>query len=731
MTSPNAADRLWALLPSLYRLRDAEQHGVLRELVDVLAAQVDVLDEELNQLYDDQFIETCAPWVVPYIGDLIGYRMLHGVGTAVRSPRAEVANTIGYRRRKGTAAMLESLAFDVTDWPARVIESFERLTTTQYMNHIRSQAVAAISMRRGAEAAHQLDWIAPMAGAFDDFAHTADVRRIGVLPPGIAGRYNIKNVAIFLWRTESVPLERTPLMRHAADPQRFRFDSLGADCRLFAAQPTRDVARDHLAQPSDVPLPLPRRWTAEHLTSYYGLGASLHLEIGVKVGGAWQYTEIPPEQIRICDLSDVPGGTDWANQPLPPPAGTPRVVAVDPVLGRVYVTPAFGAAEKPVASWHYGAAVPVGARGAARPAPGDTRPTPAVDVGDGGPLQATLTGLATGGVLRVVDSDRYPQSLTVSATTAAAGDPDTHVWLQAADRARPLIAAANGVRLAMQPRTTVVLDGLLVADGPVILEESDDGEARTVVLRDCTLVPGQSRTANGDPAQPTRASLFVLDPFAVVQLERCIVGPVIAVDGATVTMTDCIVDAGDAAAVAYCGRPALPGGAHRTVPDAAAQEIGQGLEPGAQLSLAQCTVVGCIHTVALDASNSLLLAELPDGDPRAAAVWARRKQLGCVRFSYLPVDSRVGHRYRCQPDPNDLPGVQLATRPYFTSSRFGDPAYAQLRRETSRAIRSGGDNESEMGVTNFLLSPQREADLLVRLDEYLRFGLEAGIFYAT
>ena len=36
---------------------------------------------------------------------------------------AEVAHTIGYRRRKGTAAVLEQLARDVTGWPAaRVVE---------------------------------------------------------------------------------------------------------------------------------------------------------------------------------------------------------------------------------------------------------------------------------------------------------------------------------------------------------------------------------------------------------------------------------------------------------------------------------------------------------------------------------------------------------------------------------------------------------------------------------
>ena len=111
-------DALFRLLPAIHRARDAEQGGVLEILLSVLGEQVEVLQENLDQLYDDQFIETCAPWVVPYIGDLVGARGVKSVtGTAFRA-RAYVANTIGYRRRKGTAAMLEQLARDVTDWPA-------------------------------------------------------------------------------------------------------------------------------------------------------------------------------------------------------------------------------------------------------------------------------------------------------------------------------------------------------------------------------------------------------------------------------------------------------------------------------------------------------------------------------------------------------------------------------------------------------------------------------------
>ena len=47
-------------------LRDKRLRGPLDALVAVIAEQVAVLEADLDQLYDDQFIETCADWVVPY-----------------------------------------------------------------------------------------------------------------------------------------------------------------------------------------------------------------------------------------------------------------------------------------------------------------------------------------------------------------------------------------------------------------------------------------------------------------------------------------------------------------------------------------------------------------------------------------------------------------------------------------------------------------------------------------
>ena len=208
-------DAIYELLPAVYRVRDTEQGEPLKALLAVIAEEIAVLEEDLAQSYDDHFIETCADWVMPYIGDLIGYRALHGltpkITSKIASRRAEVARTIGYRRRKGTAVMLEQLARDVTGWHARIVEIFQRLATTQYMNHIRPENRLAdlgglrtdiLTGKRSKAGSPLWEPLERLDSAFDSLAHTADMRRIA----RGRGRYNIPNVAIFLWRLNSFAL---------------------------------------------------------------------------------------------------------------------------------------------------------------------------------------------------------------------------------------------------------------------------------------------------------------------------------------------------------------------------------------------------------------------------------------------------------------------------------------------------------------------------------------------
>ena len=214
-------DTVYALLPGWIRLRDQQQGGPLEDLLSVVVSQVAALEEDLAQTYDNLFIETAAPWVVPYIGDLvqstplidtsriadtgtveglvtdfIGPSFLPQVGVR---PRADVANTIFYRRRKTTLPMLEQLAADVTGWAAHVREFFVTLAWTQAIrNHIRPGAFGAPGLRNVPD-------IDRVDGPFDTTPRTVDVRRPGQLE----GRHNIPNVGIYLYRLGSMPLYKT------------------------------------------------------------------------------------------------------------------------------------------------------------------------------------------------------------------------------------------------------------------------------------------------------------------------------------------------------------------------------------------------------------------------------------------------------------------------------------------------------------------------------------------
>ena len=82
------AEQIYALLPAVYRTRDAAQGLPLEALIRVFAGQSSVIEDNIRQLYDDEFIETCARWVIPYIGDLVGASPIYEIGASAQSSRA-------------------------------------------------------------------------------------------------------------------------------------------------------------------------------------------------------------------------------------------------------------------------------------------------------------------------------------------------------------------------------------------------------------------------------------------------------------------------------------------------------------------------------------------------------------------------------------------------------------------------------------------------------------------
>ena len=216
MTHP--PDSLYQLLPVIHRIRDHEQGGALKALLEVLAKQTGVVESDIAALHENWFIETCEEWVVPYIGDLIGVRGLHSIAGAGFSQRGRVANTLAYRRRKGTAAMLEQLAFDTTGWPAHAVEFFELLGWTQNYNHVRLHRPATVDVRR-------TDRLDLLDTAFDETAHSVDVRHIA----SRRGRHNIPNVGLFLWRLQAFPLTGVTACPDPTEAKCYRFNPLGLD----------------------------------------------------------------------------------------------------------------------------------------------------------------------------------------------------------------------------------------------------------------------------------------------------------------------------------------------------------------------------------------------------------------------------------------------------------------------------------------------------------------------
>ena len=275
--------------------------GPLQSLLLVIQEQLAILAEDLDQLYDDQFIETCAQWVIPYIGDLIGYQSVKGIAPAIDNPRAEVAETISLRRRKGTVLVMEQLARDVTAWGAHAVEFFRVLGDTQYMNHLRLWNHYAPDLRCWKPGLY-------IETGFDRTAHKVDVRRIAVR----RGRYNIQNIGIFLWSLNAYSVTKDQAAISAVDPHCLRFSSLGMDIPLFHRAISQGEEITDPAQPFNVADRLKRRVLCDDLLKgvgavYYGEGKSLVIYLDDKL--------LNPYEIRVANLSGADGS--WANMPAP------------------------------------------------------------------------------------------------------------------------------------------------------------------------------------------------------------------------------------------------------------------------------------------------------------------------------------------------------------------------------------------------------------------------------
>ena len=740
-------DRLYELLPAIHRIRDAEQGEPLKALLRVIAEQVNLVEEDIARLYDDWFIETCEDWVVPYIADLVGYRQIHEAGEPgdVRSEQDRarnkilIANTIRYRRRKGTLALLELLANDVAGWPARAVEFYKLLGRTQALNHLRLERGRTVDVRNGS-ALELID------GPFDKLAHTVDVRRIN--SRRTQGRYNIPSVGLFVWRLKTYSVTQTPAFCvEASGPHCYTFSVLGNDAPLFL-KPEPEADPTHIADEINLPVPIRRRLLEEHKDRLYGERKSFFIWKGVKRGKVVQLEAIPSHQIVPADLSG------WQYLPR---KGT---VAVDPVLGRI----AFPAKQAPKngvwVSYHYGFSADMGGgeydRTLSQPAESEFYRVSQGDTIDtlGKALNKWSEDNKPHAVIEIDDSRVYAEPINIEF-----GEGQKSLQLRAANGKRPVIRLLDWQ--TNQPDAMVVagpagsrftLDGLMITGRSLQLA----GDLQKATIRHSTLVPGWELDNDCDPKRPAEPSLEIFSPNVCVTIEHSILGsihvnPIVPTKDEEPTLRGNPAD--EEASLAHCQGI---GPDYRLDPirlcisdsildavDLDSEAVGAPGCPVAHsvLTIRRCTIFGQTQVHAIELGENSIF----DG-----RITVARRQYGCLRFCYVTPGSRTPPHYHCQPDLVEahirsglLPGLseeeiqqalapeRLRVRPQFNSTRFGTPTYCQLAHACAEEIKRGADDESEMGVFHDLYQPQRAANLRARLEEYTPAGSDAGIIYAS
>jgi len=717
-------DRLYDLMPTLYRERDEREGFPLRDLLRIVTEQADIVHSDIQLLWDNFFIETCERWAIPYIGDLVSNNLLNDAQNlkapdtarglfpdltgpdlratnAIRT-RADVAKTIYYRRRKGTLPMLEELARDVTGWAAHAVEFFELLIWNQNLNHLRMHSTGCPDLR-SPEVVDRLN------GPFDFMSHTVDVR----FPRQDEGWYNIRNIGFFLWRLRAYRVENV-VARQGALPWQFHFSPLGNRAPLFSRL-RREGDEAGLATELHVPGPIRPAAFFKDPDEFYGLTSNDSMVVirdGVAVAVA---------QIRCRDLET------WSQ-----PVG--NIVGIDVRRGRI----AFGTTFVPVTSvdvhYHYGFSADLGGGPYPRAKWLVHSEVPAVRINvlEGGAapdfpsLNDAINDWVTRGrpstVITILDNRSYALNSPLELAD------DSFLVIQAGDGRRPHILPAGGELEvpADHPGAELTLSGLLVEGGMRVT-----GETQILRLLHTTLVPGRALDEDGAPST-TLPSVIVegvdgagatINAAFRLQIAFSITGPLRLPNHAdSLALLDSIVDGLGGAAIAATGTNDQPG------------------PPG---TLERVTIFGRSFFRKLPLASEAIFTE---------PVMADQRQEGCVRFSFVPHQSLTPRRHRCQPDLEIATQIERAEKngpltpvqkaaiigevrarivPSFTSIHYGDPGYAQLHLNCPVEIRTGAEDGSEMGVFSHLKQPQRETNLRIRLEEYLPFGLDPGIIYVT
>lgn len=704
---------LYALLPAIYRRRDGENGQALRALTAIIDAELEAVRADTETAWDNWFVETAEEWLVPYLASSLRLPVTRDVSAISFSQRAFVANTIGYRRRKGTVGMIELLARDVTNYPTRAVEFFKRLAWTEAINHREGRA-ATIDIRDAAR-------LERLSGPLGEAARLVDVRRIALG----RGQHNLPNIGLFLWRSQIwrlADVDAAPVPGTGGRGWWFR--PTGESATLYAPLETEDDPAT-VATEASVPIPLSRRRLWAQAQAGGGM-SNWPFKITLRAADGTT-DQIPPDRIDICHLDPVPTAPEGDRVRVDPQAGVL-------VLGQ---TAGAGLAGLSVTTSHY-IATPgtIGAGPWNRPGATDwlarwTALPEDRDVGFQVMISRTETGTGIVATLEeaVTAWHAFIDGLDADGRSRAlglilVGDSRTHA--APATALRMPAGAVLGIVAASWPDIPDPSGGPPLVRAPGVLLPD---ETRAMVSGDLTVIGESAATeARGEfyiDGLLVDGSIAVqagaLDALSLAS--TTLIGPGnIAVDG---------TDGGNAALEIEIARSIL-GGVAASDPIAALSLVdsaatGSVLVPGALVTATGATVLGETRSGVLEATDCIFEGVLD----------IEAQQEGCARFCYLPPESRMARRYRCQPDvalsraatAQERARILARFRPQYHSRDPLSSGFLLLEDSVPSEIRHLAEDGGEPGCWNHLQHETRVTNLRNALPQFLRFGLEPGLFF--
>ena len=764
---------LYDRLPEIYRIRDQEQDppDQLKNYLGIVEDTFGEIHKNIESLYHDLFIETCDPWVIPYIGDLLGVTHLKGDSWSLR---ADVADTIALRRRKGTLAGIERLAFNLTQWGVHCVELRENLAWNQHLNHQRPDVgaeppygLATVNrftpVRGGTVTLRDPAMLSLLNTPFDPFAHIADVK-----PPAIGAiRYNLPNLAIFLWRLEDyqVRFARPSFQERTTDPETgayivgFDIDPLGRPVRLFNTyQFEPDQEPPMVTQLDETPSPIPaarlnQDSEAGQPEKYFAIdtyspvdfdlnsldvadvGLQLHIpNIEGFEGQDWPSDEEPIWTIHGANLCA------WDNG-LSKPVQHGDVV-IDPVIGRVLIgvdslEKAEALEEHLYVTYTYGAVGPVGAHPVSRketPPPWDDADT--VEIrhvnyfsGPGTSFSHALDGLndvESPVIIEITDSMVHDLDLDDPAIGGIIDDDGPTLQLnqplliRAADGQRPIIRLRQPLRfrpvnIAEADDSIVRLEGVfLTREAPFTGPLLSRAALNKIEIINCTLDPGGHRVLDGTYGggrAPVYASLSLIeeagfDQTSEIVVQRSITGPLLIDSEYSLSLKNSIIDAGKS----ISGADDAPGD-HYAV--SAASDINEGWGPPVP-RIEGITVFGQMRVERINGNSGIWVDSLK----------VLNNQEGCIKFSYFSgSNDRLPQHHACV--------TAADARLRFADEVFGEPAYGQITYTSDFRIRERGQRDNAMGAFGFLLEAHKWRNLQIRFREFMPVGVRPLLIPVT